>query len=226
MKKVLAIVVLGLLWSNMAAAKHNHNLSQCFVKKVNKPEFKKFERKSFKEMTDFPGLSKKNNSSGIVIPVLNSSFGIFRTTPVHKFLEISFVYNVLQVVTETKNGEVKNYKTKYNATSGADNYIFYKPAKYRYASDASKDGFERYTGNMVRNIKEGTIELKLIEFGPPGEVQNFSAFLQCKKNHLKHYKSSRQKKEKNNDNNVYLILLSIIGLINLVGLIYLIRRKK
>ena len=116
MKKLLAIIVLGLLWSNTAAAIH-FDLTECYIKKINDPKYKYFERKSFKEMENFTRFSKKEivDNKEIYKPIFYRSFGIFKNTQVNKFIEISFLQSsyptALNVVTKGKDGETLIHKT-------------------------------------------------------------------------------------------------------------------
>ena len=50
MKKLLAIMVLGLLWSNSAYANHYGLTKNCYIKKISDPKLKSYERNSFSEM--------------------------------------------------------------------------------------------------------------------------------------------------------------------------------
>ena len=225
MKKLLGILVLGLLWNSTAVAIH-FDLTECYIKKITDPKYKYFERNSFKEMENFPSLSKKEVSNGkeFYTPKFLSDYGIFQNTQIIKFTEISFLASsypdTLIVVTEGKDGETLLHKTGYKRLSTTGNYIFYGPIDRRWHSG---QGLKSHNHFPVVNINEGTIELKLTDFGTAKKI---SAFLQCKKKTIKHIKSKKKKKNTDNFNNTYLIILSIIGLINLIGLIYLIRRKK
>jgi len=224
MKKLLAIIVLGLLWNNTVVAIHI-DLTECYIKKITDPKYKYFERKSFKEMKNFPSLSKKEVSNGkeFYTPIFLSKYGIFQNTQIVKFTELSFLTSyptALNVVTESEDGKTSLHKTGYDIESRTVNNIFYVPASFKYTSSV---GFKQHNHYPVVNINEGTIELKLREFVTKKKI---SAFLQCKKKTKKHFKSKKKKKETDNFNNTYLILLGILGLINLAGLVYLIRRKK
>jgi len=92
MKKLLAIIVLGLLWNNTVVAIHI-DLTECYIKKITDPKYKYFERKSFKEMKNFPSLSKKEVSNGkeFYTPIFLSKYGIFQNTQIVKFTELSFL---------------------------------------------------------------------------------------------------------------------------------------
>jgi hypothetical protein len=225
MKKLLAIMVLGLLWSNVAAAAH-FDLTECYIKKITDPKYKYLERKSFKEMKNFPDLSKKKGSNGkeFYTPIFFSTYGIFENTQNVKFTEVSFLASShptsLVVVTEGKDGETLIYKTGYTILSNTENNVFYGPVDLTWHK---RKGFKDHMSYPVINVNEGTIELKLLEFVTEKKM---SAFLQCKKKTIKHNKRIKNKKKSDNFNNTYLIILVIIGLINLAGFIYLIRRKK
>ena len=222
MKKLLAIIALSLLWNNTVVAKH-FDLTECYIKKITDPKYKHFERNSFKEMKNFPSLLKKEINDGKEFLLFYGDFGIFKSTEINKFVElslVSFYPTVLNVVTEGKDGETLIHKTGYDILTGTENNIFFGPADLSFRK---RDGFKKHNNRLVINRSKGTIELKLTEFGTQKKI---SAFLQCKKKPIKHNKSKKKKKDTDNFTNLYLIFLSIIGLINLAGLIYLIRRKK
>jgi hypothetical protein len=52
MKKILGVIILGLLWCNFSYA-DTGVYKECFIKDITHPKLNVYERKSFNEMKDF-----------------------------------------------------------------------------------------------------------------------------------------------------------------------------
>ena len=212
MKKLLAIMVLGLLWSNSAYANHYGLTKNCYIKKISDPKLKSYERNSFSEMKNFPSIKDFFKYEKFILTSI-----ILKQKKIAEYKSIELSSNeVLTVVTESENGSIDIKKVEYKIVATTADYIKAK-AKSIY-------------GPIIIDRKKRTIELKTLVRTSNGSGYKsepnttFSIFLQCKYDPYKHRK--KKKKETDNFNNTYLILLGILGLINLAGLVYLIRRKK
>ena len=220
MKKILGIVVLGLLWCNVSYA-NTGVYKECFIKEISLPKLKVYERKSFNEMKDFSDPQKileyKNKF------YLTGGNSLLRETKTFKEIRFESInseysFSKFKVVSEDKNGSILLKEYSYKVSIYAEDYIKYKIAYGNALIVHLKDDIlELRSGTMVKDV-----------LGDYKRKDNFSIFLQCK---FEPYKITNKKKKKKankitSNYEYYLIFLGIISLINFAGIIYLIRRKK
>lgn len=231
MKKLLAIIVLGLLWCNVSfsASGLEGVYKECFIKEITLPKLKVYERTSFSEMKDFPDpkniLEYKNKFYLKDVNLLISESNAFKEI---RFEAINSIVpsSRFKIVLEDKNKSIVIQDYLYAVDINAEEYVKYK---------------RKYGLPVVAHIKDDILELKsrvmlydtlyLKYDGTLGDYRpkdDFSIFLKCKFETYNVF----NKKKKNKRNKIissyeyYLIILGIISLINFGGIVYLIRKKK
>ena len=214
MKKLLAIMVLGLLWSNSAYANHYGLTKNCYIKKISDPKLKSYERNSFSEMKNFPSIKDFFKYEDFYLTSI-----ILKQKKIAEYKSIELDGNdVLTVVTEDEDGSIDIKKAEYKRVASTADYI--------------KANGKSFYGPIIIDKKKRTIELKNSVRTWGGSAYkyepntSFSIFLQCKYDPYKHRKNKKNINKNKSSYDFYLILLGILGLINLAGLVYLIRRKK
>tara|TARA_B100000965_G_C19482214_1_gene709092 strand:- start:333 stop:1064 length:732 start_codon:yes stop_codon:yes gene_type:complete len=233
MKKLLAIVVLGLLLSGKAYA---DLYSNCYFDKISDPKFKSFERKSFNKMTDFPNYqdlvkNKFRQIAKIPLPTEN----------IEKFTDLEF--KTYDNAYGQDMGKLNFGFIKTDGTVGVDYFTF---KLSRATTDDLKEYFPDNDGSYKRlyliksknEIQIQTIFQKWntykslksdgtwLEGWDNLKDEKITFFLKCEKyQKALTYKEKRQKRNKTfKIENYNSLVVIIIGLLNLIVLSLLLWR--
>ena len=211
-KKLLGIVVLGLVWCNTLVADHYGIFSNCYIQKITDPRLVVYEKKSFLEMKNLPDVREYLDYEKFYITsiILDQS-----NIKEYKALELDSSYRTIKVVTENDSGSLKMRDATYKSAIRTGDYL-----KLESTSIYSP---------IIIDFNKKIIEIKnhiMVDKGFGYKYlpnSHFSIFLKCKYESSKH---SIRKSKIVNYHNYILILLGIISLINFGGIVYLIKRKK
>jgi len=232
MKKILGIMVLGLLLSGNAYA---DLYSNCYFDRISDPKFKSFERKSFGEMTGFTNYQAliKNKFKRIdIIPL--------PTENIEKFTDLEF-----QTITSSYGADegILNFGfIKTDGTVGVDYFNF----KLAATTDDLKEYYPNYDGRykrlyLIKSKNEIQIQTIYQKWNPRKALKSdatwlegwdnlkdekITFFLKCEKYQKKLTpKERRQKKKKAfKIENYNSLIIIIVGLLNLIVLSLLLWR--
>jgi len=232
MKKILGIMVLGLLLSGNAYA---DLYSNCYFDRISDPKFKSFERKSFGEMTGFTNYQAliKNKFKQIdIIPL--------PTENIEKFTDLEF-----QTITSSYGADegILNFGfIKTDGTVGVDYFNF----KLAATTDDLKEYYPNYDGRykrlyLIKSKNEIQIQTIYQKWNPRKALKSdatwlegwdnlkdekITFFLKCEKYQKKLTpKERRQKKKKAfKIENYNSLIIIIVGLLNLIVLSLLLWR--
>jgi hypothetical protein len=237
MKKILGIVVLGLLLSGNVYA---DIYSNCYFDRVSDPKFKSFERKSFKDMTGFSNhgvfiVDKSYRITGIPLPsedfekIADLEFDTGKRS-VYDYPKLKWSY-----IKDDGSIIVKTYK--YKRKDWTENYI-----EYTY--------YDQGSGILVLNKSNKEIQVKGYhqKFNPNWEIdlntlkpkgrweyikdnKDLTLFLKCEKyKKVLTFTEAHQKKKKafkiENYNSLAVIIIGLLNLIVLSLLLWRTFRKK
>jgi hypothetical protein len=234
MKKLLGIVVLGLLLSGNAFA---DLYSNCYFDKISDPRLKSFERKSFKEMTNFPNYQDliKNKFKQIAkVPLPAENIKKFTNLEFEIIFSLYSKNKGLLKYSFVKNdGNVGIDYFKFKLTPSTDNLEKYYPI--------SDGGYKKLF--LIKSKKEIQIQTiyqkwnnyKLSKYNSevftPGwddlKDEKITFFLKCEKYKKGSFNPNEPliKKKKSFDfENYFLLAIIIIGLLNLIVLSLLLWR--